>query len=167
MPLSEGLSIEFSPVKVPPSLTTPTLVALVSFNREFSFLEIYFSCLLIFFLIVQTASSVSQLRTASGRIVVQSKSGQFKATVGYQITVAASYLRYNRSSTQFLASQHLQLPSCQTLSVDNEFALPVDVLSAALSPQVRQSLKYCKSCHINLNSSFRSTLKRGISVRRF
>lgn len=34
MPLSEGLSIEFSPVKVPPSLTTPTLVALVTFHRE-------------------------------------------------------------------------------------------------------------------------------------
>ncbi|XP_057366361.1 transmembrane protein 131-like [Daphnia carinata] len=113
MPLSEGLSIEFNPVKVPPSLTTPTLVALVTFHP----------------------SSASQLRTTSGRIVVQSKSGQYKATVGYQITVAASYLRYNRSSTQFLASQHLQLPSCQPLSVDNEFALPVAVLSASLSVQ--------------------------------
>lgn len=33
-PANEGLSIDFSPVKVPPSLTTPTLVALVTFRRE-------------------------------------------------------------------------------------------------------------------------------------
>ena len=33
-PLNEGLSIDFSPVKVPPSLTTPTLVALVTFRRK-------------------------------------------------------------------------------------------------------------------------------------
>ena len=82
-----------------------------------------------------SASRVNQLRTISGRIVVQSKSGQFKAAVGYQVTVAASYLHYNRSSTQFLASHHLQLPSCQPLSVSNEFALPVEVVEASLAVQ--------------------------------
>ncbi len=83
-----------------------------------------------------SASRVNQLRTISGRILVQSKSGQFKASVGYQVTVAASYLHYNRSSTQFLASHHLHLPSCQPLSVSNEFALPVDVEEAVLDAQV-------------------------------
>lgn len=79
---------------------------------------------------------MNQLRTVSGRIVVQSKSGQFKAAVGYQVTVAASYLHYNRSSTQFLAGHHLQLPSCQPLTVSNEFALPVKVVEATLTAQV-------------------------------
>lgn len=83
------------------------------------------------------ANRVSQLRSVSGRITIQSKSGQFKATVGYQVTVATSCLHYNRSSTQFLAGHHLHLPSCQPFSVSNEFALPVHVMEAVLSAQVR------------------------------
>lgn len=77
---------------------------------------------------------MSQLRTTSGRIVVQSKNGQLKATVGYHWTVAASYLHYNRSSTQFLASStSQQLPNCRPLTVANDFALAVDVLDASLT----------------------------------
>ena len=79
------------------------------------------------------AGRVSQLRTTSGRIVVQSKNGLLKATVGYHWTVAASYLHYNRTSTQFLATSQPQLPNCRPLTVSNDFALAVDVLNATLS----------------------------------
>lgn len=110
---------------------------------------------------------MSQLRTTSGRIVVQSKNGQYKATVGYQITVAASYLRYNRSSTQFLANQHLQLPSCQSLCVDNEFALPVDIIDASLSVQVRHVFYYCRSIGKKLIDVIIFYLKEYIEARNF
>ena len=82
------------------------------------------------------ASSVNNSRTVSGRIVVKSKTGQLKASVGYHVTVPGSYLHYNVSSTKFLASDHQQLPSCRQLSVVNDFALPVDIIDASIAPQV-------------------------------
>ena len=79
---------------------------------------------------------MNNLRTTSGRIHLKSKTGQFKASVGYHVTVPGSYLHYNLSSTKFLAADHRELPSCQQLNVVNDFALPVDVIDASIAPQV-------------------------------
>jgi hypothetical protein len=129
------LDIDFTPVKVPPSLTTPTLAAYVTFNRK-SLQEHTKNFKCNFCLKFLTASKVSNLRTASGRIILKSKTGQYKASVGYQVTVPASYLHYNRSSAKFLAQSRMQLPVCQQLSIGNDFALPIHVVQATLASQV-------------------------------
>ena len=151
-PQNEGLLIDFNPVKVPSSLSTPTLVAMVTFYRKPCSVVVYLSVYLfnlflkrfVFqlteILFVVAASRVANLRTMSGRITLKSKTGQFKASIGYQITVPGSYLHYNASSTKFLADDHRELPSCQQLGVSNDFALPIDILEATLVTQVSACL---------------------------
>lgn len=80
---------------------------------------------------------MAPLRTASGRLTIQSKNGHHRATIGYQITVPASYLNYNRSSVNFLAHRRIELPDCRAFSVLNEFALAVQLTHVSIESQVR------------------------------
>lgn len=75
-------------------------------------------------------------RTSSGRIAIQSKGGHLRATVGYQVTVPASHLRFNRSSVGFLSRPGLEVPHCRPFSVRNDFALPVRVAEVSVERQV-------------------------------
>ena len=75
------------------------------------------------------------LRTTSGRLTIATKHGQYKATIGYQITVPTSYLTYNKSSVNFLASQ-TTLPACQSFTVSNEFPLALQITHVSLKHQV-------------------------------